>query len=111
MAEKLFPHTKGGITMYCGGDDAAITDARFVLGIFGEDANKIVAACSRERRGDFVLVPLFAYGSAPRAELCSKASLMAALEVAQIEPGSVTEQQWRKACDHHGVPWPERLAA
>jgi hypothetical protein len=58
-----FQHVKGAFTLYCGGDDVEIADVRFVLAHFGEDPAKVIAAFWQERRGDFLIVPLFAYGA------------------------------------------------
>src|SRR5207342_2300197 len=82
-----FQHVKGGFTIYSGGSDVEIPDVRFALANFGEDAAKIVERFWR-RSGDFVVVPLFAYGGVPRRELCTQQSLTAALQSVTIEPGS-----------------------
>jgi hypothetical protein len=111
MAE-FFSSTRGGITLYVDSHDGTLTDCRFVMARFGEDPDKIVATFWREH-GDanFSIVPLFAYGSAPRAELCSQRSLAAAMQSVEIEPGDFIEQQWKAVCAAHNVAWPKRLQA
>jgi hypothetical protein len=77
----------------------------------GEDVATVVEQFWREHSGDFVIVPEVGYGVPPRPELCSKHSLMAALQTAVIEPESITEQKWKQVCEFHGVTWPTRRAA
>jgi hypothetical protein len=90
--------------------DGQLPDVRFVHYRFGEDVNKVVAQFWKEHTsGDFSISPAMAYGAAPRMGLCSKASLTEALKTAFIVPDSITEQQWRKVCEHYGVAWPTRL--
>jgi hypothetical protein len=106
----FFGSVRGALSTYCDNNDGALTDARFVLARFGEDPEKVVAAFWREHAdGRFSIVPLFAYGTAPRSELCSQRSLAAALQTVTIEPSSVIEQQWQKVCAAHNVAWPKRL--
>ena len=59
--------------------------------------------------GDFEVVPLFAYGSAPRLELCTQRSLASALQSVTLDPGSRTEQQWKQVAQALDVQWPTRL--
>ena len=108
---EYFKHVRGGSTIYLGGDHVEITDTRFVLAHYGEDADKVIEAFWDERRGDFLIIPLFAYGAVPRRELCSQKSLVAALQTVTIEPGSTVEMRWRKLCDEMAVSWPKRLIA
>ena len=106
---EFFPHTKGGFTIYAGGNDVEITDVRFVLAHFGEDAAKVIEQFWKERRGDFVLVPVFAYGGVPRRELCTQQSLTSALQTVVLDPGSFVEMKWKKLCQDMNVAWPKRL--
>jgi hypothetical protein len=108
----FFSSTRGGITLYVDSHDGTLTDCRFVMARFGEDPDKVVATFWREH-GDanFSIVPLFAYGSAPRAALCTQRSLAAAMQSVEIEPSGVVEQQWRAACEALNVAWPKRLQA
>ena len=89
---EFFSSVRGALSVYCSSDDGQLTDARFVLARFGEDQDKVVAAFFHEHSdARFSIVPLFAYGSPPRKELCTKQSLTAALKSAKIEPnGTVT---------------------
>lgn len=105
-----FQHVRGGFTLYLGGDHGDISDCRFVLGHFGEDADKIIKAFWQERRGDFVVVPLFCYGAPPRRELCTQQSLAAAVKTLTIEPGGMVEKKWKEVCLHLNVAWPSRLS-
>jgi hypothetical protein len=106
---EFFKHVKGGFTIYVGGEDVEIADVRFVLAYFGEDATKVIEAFWQERRGEFSIVPLFAYGGVPRRELCTQQSLVGALQTVTLEPGSFTEMKWRKLCAEMNVAWPKRL--
>jgi hypothetical protein len=109
---EYFASVRGALSVYCSSDDGQLTDARFVLARFGEDANLVVATFWKEHGdGNFVIVPLFAYGVAPRPELCTTASLTRALETAAIEPNGTTAQAWQRACEAHGVVWPQELEA
>ena len=109
---EFFSSVRGALSVYCSSDDGQLTDARFVLARFGEDADVVVATFWKEH-GDasFVIVPLFARGVAPRGELCTKASLTQALETAVIEPNGTDAQAWQRACEAHGVVWPKELEA
>ena len=104
---KYFGRLKGGISLHC--EDVEGTSVRFILGRFGEDPTKLIDAFWKEQTGDFEIVPLFGYGNAPRPELCTARSLAAALQTATIDPGSRTEQQWKRVCEQHNVAWPTRL--
>ncbi len=106
-----FEHTRGSFTIYVGGRDDAIDNVRFVLAFFGEDPAKVIEAFWKEHRGDYAIVPLFAYGAVPRRDLCTQHSLVAALQTVTLEPGGVIEQRWRKLCEQMNVAWPKRLAA
>jgi hypothetical protein len=107
---EFFASVRGALSVYCDNNDGTLTDARFILARFGEDPDKVIAAFWREHAdGRFSIVPLFAYGTAPRTELCSQRSLAAALQTATIEPSSVVEQQWKAVCEAHNVAWPKRL--
>jgi hypothetical protein len=108
---EFFPHTKGGFTIYAGGSDVEITDVRFVLANFGEDAAKVIEQFWKERCGDFVLVPVFAYGGVPRRELCTQQSLVAALQTVAFDPNGFVGMKWRKLCQEMNVALPKRLAA
>jgi hypothetical protein len=104
---KFFDRVGGGFCIYT--DVAGSPDVRFVLANFGEDSEKVISAFWKERGGDFSIVPLFAFGAAPRRELCTPKRLVTALQTVQFDAGSRTEQQWKACCEHHKVPWPERL--
>jgi hypothetical protein len=109
---EFFGGVRGALSVYCDSDDGQLADARFVLARFGEDPDKVVATFWREHNsGNFSVIPLFAYGVAPRSELCSQRSLAAALQTVTIEPSSVVEQQWKVVCEAHNVAWPKRLQA
>jgi hypothetical protein len=102
-----FKRVTGNFSLYS--DAAGSPDVRFAVAHFGEDAELVVAAFWKERGGDFSIVPLFAFGAAPRRDLCTQKSLVAALQTVQFDLGSRTEQQWKACCEHHKVPWPKRL--
>ena len=105
MAE-FFGSVRGALSVYCDSNDGTLTDARFILARFGEDPDKVVAAFWREHNsGNFAVIPLFAYGNPPRKELWPTQSLREALKTAVITPESTAEQQWKSACEAHGVPW------
>jgi hypothetical protein len=102
---EFFGSVRGALSVYCSSDEGQLTDARFVLARFGEDQDKVVAAFFHEHSdARFSIVPLFAYGSPPRKELCRKQSLTAALKSAKIEPNGTVEQAWKEACLLHKVP-------
>jgi len=102
---EYFASVRGALSVYCSSDEGQLTDARFVLARFGEDQDKVVAAFFHEHSdARFSIVPLFAYGSPPRKELCTKQSLTAALKSAKIEPNGTVEQAWKEACLLHKVP-------
>jgi hypothetical protein len=107
----FFPHTRGSFTLYCGGADDAISNVRFVLGHFGEDAQLIVEQFWKEHRGDYTIVPVFGYGGVPRRELCTQQSLVTALQSVSIEAGGMIEMKWKKLCEELHVAWPKRLTA
>jgi hypothetical protein len=109
---EFFGSVRGALSVYCSNENGQLTDARFVLARFGEDADKVVSAFWREHGdGRFAIIPLLAYGSPPRPELCTKASLTQALETAAIEPNGTSAQAWQRACEAHGVAWPKELEA
>ena len=102
---EFFGSVRGALSFYCSSDEGQLTDARFVLARFGEDQDKVVAAFFHEHSdARFSIVPLFAYGSPPRKELCTKQSLTAALKSAKIEPNGTVGQAWKEACLLHKVP-------
>ena len=103
-----FSQIKGGFSVHVQEHD--FEGVRFALARFGEDPSRVIDAFWRENNsGDFEIVPLFSYGNAPRAELCTQQSLARALQSVTLEPGSRTEQQWKAVCEHHNVAWPKRL--
>ncbi len=103
-----FTAVKGGFSIHVEEDEFA--GVRFCLARFGEDPDKVLDAFWRENNSsDFEIVPVFAYGSPPRPELCTARSLAAALQSVTLEPGSRTEQQWRQAAEALNVAWPKRL--
>ena len=105
----FFSTARGGFSLYLDEAEAA-NGPRFALARFGEDPGKVLAEFYRENPlSDFPVVPLFAYGQAPRPELCTQRSLTQALQSVDIEPGSRTEQQWKAVAEHHSVAWPIRL--
>jgi hypothetical protein len=109
MTEGFFPHVRGGITIYCGGANDAITNVRFVLAYFGEDPTKVIEEFWKEHRGDFLIVPVFAYGLPPRRELSTQRSLSAALQTVCFEAGSPAERGWKTVCEQMSVAWPKRF--
>jgi hypothetical protein len=108
---EFFDKVRGALSCYCDAADGHLTDVRIILCRFGEDPQKAIAQFWRENTGDFSVVPLVAYGAAPRWELCSPKSLVAALQTVTFDVGSRTEQIWKAACEHHSVSWPKRLQA
>jgi hypothetical protein len=104
-----FEHAHGRFTLYVDTDGDHLTDARFILGMVGEDEELLVQKFWKEEgKGDFLVIPVFAYGRPPRRHLCSPQSLRDALRTVRIEPNSAMEQQWKEVCDYHGVPWPKQ---
>jgi hypothetical protein len=102
---EFFGSVRGALSVYCSSDDGQLTDARFVLARFGEDPDKVVAAFWREHGdGRFAIVPLFAYGSPPRPELCTRSSLREALKTARFEENGTVAMAWKAACEAHNVP-------
>jgi hypothetical protein len=110
MAE-YFTHARGGVTVYVGSDGNSTTECRRMLIYHGEDVAKCVKQFWNEHNGDFVIIPETGYGIAPRKELCSQKSLVAALQTAEIEPGGYVEKQWKDVCEFYRVAWPKRLQA
>jgi hypothetical protein len=112
MSGPYFENVKGGFSIYTDASaDGSAPNVRFCLAYFGEDAEKVLEAFHKEHRTDCLMVPIFGYGSmGPRIELSSPRSLAAALATATIEPDGVVGQQWRAACEYHGVAWPKRLS-
>jgi hypothetical protein len=109
---EFFGSVRGALSVYCDNNDGSLTDARFILARHGEDPDKVVATFWREHNSsNFTVIPLFAYGNPPRKELCTKQSLTQALKTAKIDPESTAEQQWKSACEAHGVPWNAHKAA
>ena len=109
---EFFGSVRGALSVYCSSDDGQLTDARFVLARFGEDADLVVSTFWKEHGdGRFAIVPLFAHGSPPRPELCSRQSLTAALKSAKIEPNGTVEMAWKSAGEAHKVPWNAHKAA
>jgi hypothetical protein len=107
-----FEHAHGRFTLYVDTDGDHLTDVRFILGMIGEDSELLVQKFWKEEgEGDFLVIPVFAYGRPPRSHLCTKRSLAAALQSVQLEPGSTVEQRWKILADDLGVAWPVRLRA
>ena len=100
---------RGSFSIYVGGRDDAIDNVRFVLAFFGEDPTRSSRRFGKSISGDYVVVPLFAYGAVPRRELCTQQSLTAALQTVDIGPGGFTEMKWKKLCEQMNVAWPKRL--
>jgi hypothetical protein len=110
---EFFGHVRGGTTTYVGGDGNTITECRHILIYFGEDVSRCIEQFWREHRGDFVVVPITAYGMAPRSELCTATSLLEALRTLTIEPNGVVAQQWKAVnplASRISVPIPSFLA-
>jgi hypothetical protein len=105
----FFDRVRGAPTTYLDATDGNMTDIRLVIARFGEDPEKVLRQFWKEHDGTFAVVPLFAYGNAPRKELCTARSLAAAVQSVDLETGSAAEQQWKTACEHHCVAWPKRL--
>jgi hypothetical protein len=105
-----FEKLRGSFSLYY--DAAESSDTRYLLMRFGESVDRVLEVFWKEHPAEsFSVVPLVAYGDAPRLHLCSQKSLAAALASVQLEPGSSTEQAWKAACEYHKVAWPKRLAA
>jgi hypothetical protein len=105
---EYFDRLRGGTTLYFGSE--GISDVRLILMHYGEDPIRVIEAFWQERKGgDFCVVPITAYGSFPRRDLCTQQSLVAALQTATIPLGGVEERKWREACEAHHVAWPKRL--
>ncbi len=97
----FFSQIKGGFSVHV--EEDGFTGVRFCLARFGEDPDKVLAQFWRENSGggDFELVPLFSYGAAPRAELCSQRSLAAALQISdhrvRLKDGAAVASRRRSA--------------
>lgn len=106
----FFEHIRGGFSIHVGNEGDGVPNVRFALGRYGEDADKILAAFWKETNSaDCEVIPLFAYGSPPRLELCTQRSLAAALQSVTIDAGSRTEQMWKAVAEALNVAWPARL--
>ena len=101
MTEKFFSKLRGGLSLYH--EDVEGIGFRFIVGFHGEDVSLLLKQFWREESGEYQVIPVFSYGGAPRAQFCTQRSLAAALQSADIEPGSRTEQQWKSACERHDV--------
>jgi hypothetical protein len=100
------------MTLHAAHDGNAAVNIRHIAVYHGEDVAEAIKQFWLEHpQGDFLVAPVIVHGAAPRPELCSRASLIAALETADIPAGSATEQMWRACCARHGVAWPARLEA
>jgi hypothetical protein len=101
-----FSKVSGGVSV-CQDPDEERYGVRFPIGRQGEDGTLILDAYWREhpQTRDLAVIPLFAYGLAPRIGLCTKASLEAVLSLARatVPPNSTTAQQWTKTCCHFGL--------
>lgn len=107
----FFEHIRGGFSIHVSNEGDGVPNVRFALARFGEDPDRVIGAFWKETNSaDCEVIPLFAYGSAPRAELCTPRSLAAAMQSVTLEPGSRTEQQWKAVCEAHSVAWPTRLS-
>ena len=104
-----FDRLKGGTTIYYGSE--GVSDVRLILMHYGEDPDRVISAFWAERKGDFLVAPIVAYGAVPRRELCSQQSLVDALRTVRIEPGSTIEMKWKELCEQMAVAWPKRLTA
>lgn len=110
----FFGKTRGALSCYVDENDGQLTDARFILCRFGEDAEKVVETFWKEFDGSqaFSVIPLFARGDAPpRKELCTKQSLTEALKTAKFDDNGTAGQGWKAACEHHNVAWNARKGA
>ena len=106
-----FSKIRSAPTTYVDDNDGALIDSRFVVYRHGEDPGTVVRQFWVEHGGEgpFDIIPVCSFGNAPRRELCTQKSLVAALQTAEIDPGSVTEMHWRAVVEHHKVHWPKRL--
>lgn len=104
---EYFDRLKGGTTIYYGSE--GVSDVRLILMHFGEDPARVIDAFWQEKKGDFLVVPIVAYGAPPRRDLCSQTSLLGALQTVTIGLGGTEEKQWREVCAFHNVTWPRRL--
>ena len=101
-----FGRVRGGGTYHL--EDEEGVSLQFCVGYFGEDETLLVEAFWKEEgAGSFLVAPIIAYGKAPRSALCSRASLLKALETTKVNPDSREGQQWREACQRHGIQWPK----
>jgi hypothetical protein len=102
---KYFGRVKGGMTLHC--EDVEGISVRFILGYFGEDPAKLIAAFWKEQEGaaSFQVVPVFAYGEAPRSELCTQQSLAAALQSVTLERDGIIEKKWKELAEEFDVTW------
>ena len=79
---EYFDRLKGGTTIYYGSE--GVSDVRLILMHFGEDPARVIDAFWQEKKGDFLVVPIVAYGAPPRRDLCSQTSLLGALQTVTI---------------------------
>ena len=108
----FFDKVRGAPSTYVDSNDGMLADVRLVIYRHGEDPSLVIAGFWEEHPNEnFSIIPLPAYGNAPRRELCSSKSLTEALRTVSIEANSVVEQHWRTVCEHHLVQWPKRLQA
>jgi hypothetical protein len=110
---EFFSDSRGGFSLYVSSTgDGSIPHVRFCLAHHGEDPDRVIEVFFQEhKQADFLLVPLFAHGMAPRIELSTPRSLLAGLATVHLEPNGAIAKQWRVACEYHGVNWPKRLQA
>ena len=107
----FFDKVRSAPSTFVDSNDGMLTDVRLVIYRHGECPQKVIQTFYEEHRGEcnFSIIPMAAYGNPPRPELCTKRSLADALQVADIEPNSNHEMQWRSCCDRIGATWPKRL--
>jgi hypothetical protein len=108
MSKQRFARISGGMTLYTDEGESV----RFCLAHYGEDARKVVEAFWKERKeGDFVIVPVFAYGPPPRKEFCTKESVAEAFK--HGGENLLEEEHWVNLLRHFGIainalkPWPK----
>jgi hypothetical protein len=108
--EDFFSHTSGGFVLYSAKEGDTVSGCRFALARFGEDPSLVLQQFWDEQPGgNFVVAIVWGHGQPPRRSLCSKHSILSALETIMPEPGSAVEQRWKELCRDLGAAWPRHL--
>ena len=105
-SQSYFGQARGVGTVYLDREGDYLADVRFALARHGEDAALVVERFWEEQPSSgFTVVPLFAHGLPPRRALSTRKSIEAALASVSLEPGSMSEKQWREVADAVGARW------